>query len=106
MAGPAVLSPDAAPVSRKGRLAPGELVGTLLLAAAYRDDAASPDGLCTAHQVAPARWRLTLPAGPAITVPNAVPHWAGPSLAPRGGLTTCRGRVSATGPVTVGQPGS
>jgi hypothetical protein len=104
--GPAVLSPDAAPVSRQGRLAPGELVGTLLLAAAYRDDAASPDGLCTAHQVAPARWRLTLPAGPALTVPNAVPHWAGPSLAPQGGLTTCRGRVSATGPVTVGQPGS
>ncbi|HEY6276240.1 MAG TPA: hypothetical protein VIX86_07895, partial [Streptosporangiaceae bacterium] len=75
VAGPAVLSPGAAPVSRLGRLAPGELVGTLLLAAEYRDDPASPDGLCTAHQVAPARWRITLPAGPAITVPNAVAHW-------------------------------
>jgi hypothetical protein len=106
VSGPAILSPGAAPASRQGRLAPGELAGTMLLAAPYRDDPASPNGLCTAHQVAPAGWRITLPAGPAITVPNAVPHWAGGGLTPDGGLTTCRGRLSATGPVTVGQPGS
>jgi hypothetical protein len=103
--GPAVLSPHAAPAGRPGRLAPGELVGSILLIAAYRDDAASRNGLCTAHQVVPARWRIALPAGPAITVPNAAAHGPNGGLTPDGGLTTCRGRVGVAGPVTVGQPG-
>jgi hypothetical protein len=90
VAGTAVLSPHAAPA---------ELAAIILLAAEYRDDPASPDGLCTAHQVMPASWRIVLGTGASISVPNK-------GEGPGRGLTTCRGQLATAGAVSVGTPGS
>jgi hypothetical protein len=84
-------------------LAGGESAGWLLISAEYRDDPASAGGLCTAHQVEPAAFRLTLPAGGALTVSNTGPRpQAVHGLPPNGGLLTCRGELN-TGPgLTIG----
>ena len=58
----------------------GESAAFLLISAEYRDDPVT-GGMCTAHQVEPAAFRLTLPAGGTVTVAN-------------GGLLTCRGELN------------
>lgn len=67
----------------------GEVVADLLMSASYRDDGSSPDGLCTAHRIVPASWRLTF-AGGTRTVANVShnpdPQW--PSL------VSCKGEIN------------
>jgi hypothetical protein len=58
----------------------------LLISAEYRDDPVT-GGLCTAHQVEPAAFRLTLPAGGTVTVAN-------------GGLLTCRRELNTGSELT------
>jgi hypothetical protein len=54
-----------------GKIAPpGSVIADLLMAASYRDDPASQDGICHARLVVPASWRLTLLHG-VRTVANA-----------------------------------
>ena len=53
-------------------LRPG-LVASISVWAEYRDDPASPNGMCTAHQLEPANWRLRLASGALLTVRNADP---------------------------------
>ncbi len=77
----------------------------MTVSAEYRDDPSSPDGLCTAHQVIPATWRILLPSGAEITVPNADPHAAGHAFGPGGALLTCRGELNGGPPVQVGLTG-
>lgn len=86
-------------------LARGESAAWLLISAEYRDDPVT-GGTCTAHQVEPAAFRLTLPAGGTLTVANAGPYQPGVrGLAANGGLLTCRGELN-TGPgltqITIG----
>ena len=62
------------------------------LAAAYRDDASAPNGLCLAHQVVPHLWRVEV-AGRVLTVRNGR---GGKNPQPgRDGLVTCRGAFTA-----------
>lgn len=85
---------------RLDRVHSGELVGELGLQAEYRDGPATVDnGFCMPLWVIPAIWRVRLPDGHAITVPNADPSNSF-KLAPSGGLVTCRGKLArqATGP--------
>jgi hypothetical protein len=91
-----VLTARAAPVPAGQEPGPGEVVGTLLLSAEYRDDTApgATNELCTRHEVVPATWRLTLRDG-VRTVANA--------SEPRGefsSLITCRGRLETAAVVT------
>jgi hypothetical protein len=81
-----------------GQVLPGaESAAWLLISAEYRDDPAT-GGMCTAHQVEPAAFRLTMPAGGTVTVANADTHQpAVRGLAANGGLLTCRGELN-TGP--------
>jgi hypothetical protein len=53
-------------------------------------------GLCTAHQVEPASFRVTLSAGGSLTQVNAAgpPGEAGRDPTSNGGLATCRGKLS------------
>ena len=106
--GSAVLTPDAGPIRWRppGVLAgtrPGELTGSVQLISEYRDGPADVDrGLCEPRWVVPASWRVTLPGG-ALTVANAAT--ADPAgLVPSGGFVTCRGRLGAAAPATVGSP--
>jgi hypothetical protein len=83
----------------------GESAAWLLMSAEYRDDPVT-GALCTAHQVEPAAFRLTLPTGGTVTVANAGPHQPRVrGLAANGGLLTCRGELN-TGPgltrITIG----
>lgn len=75
-------------------LAGGESAAWLLVSAEYRDDPVT-GGMCTAHQVEPAAFRLTLPAGGTVTVANAGTQRQGVrGLAANGGLLTCRGELN------------
>ncbi len=107
--GQAVTSTVSAPVSPPGVLSPAtarvrdtalpplkSMLYVWSLIAEYRDDPASPNGLCTTHWVIPAAWRVRLPAGSAVLVPNADAGNPG-RLDPSGGLVTCRGRLAALG---------
>lgn len=94
VAGPGLLSPHAAVVPDGAAAPAGELVYGWLLVAEYRDGPASVDnGFCQPDWVIPASWRVTLPAGATVVVPNKDPddviglHGAG------GGLVTCRGQL-------------
>jgi hypothetical protein len=107
--GVAVLTPGAGPVRWRppGVLSgiwPGELTGIIPLMSEYRDGPASvARGLCEPLWVVPAMWRVTLPAGGALTVANA--DSADPArLVRSGGFVTCRGHLGSTGPATVGSP--
>jgi hypothetical protein len=64
----------------------------LTLIAEYRDDPPG-GGLCTAHEVIPASWRLTFPDGIRRTVTNRGDHPAYPHF---GSLITCRGRLGTS----------
>lgn len=75
---------------------PGETVADLMLAAEYRDDPTSPDGLCSQHQVVPATWRLVFPDG-TRTVANAS---AGPAYPGFSSLVTCKGQLDTPEPVS------
>ena len=93
-----------APVA--GQVLPGGASAAwLLISAGYRDDPVT-GGMCTAHQVEPAAFRLTLPAGGTVTVANADTYRpAVRGLAANGGLLTCRGELntgSGLSQVTIG----
>jgi hypothetical protein len=95
------VAPDLILTARAARVTPGDfaprgvVIGDLLMAAGYRDDPASPDGLCRAHLVIPAAWRLTLLHGES-TVADASydpqdPHNRYSSL------LTCYGQIDTPG---------
>jgi hypothetical protein len=69
------------------------------LIAEYRD-AATPSGLCNQHVVL-AAWRVRLPGGAVVKVPNADPGTP-VRLEASGAFVTCRGRFSASQPVFFG----
>ncbi|MGO8955935.1 MAG: hypothetical protein ACLQFR_00965 [Streptosporangiaceae bacterium] len=92
-ASPGVLSPDTAPVRELAGAPPTSMVYVWSLIAEYRDDAASPNGLC-ARPVVPAAWRVRLPGGFVVTVPNAEAGNPSGQVA-SGGLVTCRGRLGS-----------
>jgi hypothetical protein len=109
VSGPAVLTPAAGPVRWRppGELAgtrPGELVGMIQLMSEYRDGPADVDrGLCEPLWVTPASWRVVVPGGSALTIPNADP--ASPArLVSSGGFVTCRGRLGVVPPAAVTSP--
>lgn len=106
VATPAVLSPDAPRVTQLTALSPGELVGVMVLSAEYRDDPSSPDGICAARRIVPAIWRIQLPSGASVTVPNSDSLDTGRQFAPDGALLTCRGELDTPSPVEVGQSDS
>jgi hypothetical protein len=90
-AAPGVLSPDTARVWDGAGAPPASMVYSWLLVAEYRDDPAAPGGLCP-HQVIPVAWRVRLPGGFVVTVPNAD---TGSPFGGLAGLVTCRGRLGA-----------
>ena len=91
VAPPGVLSANTGRIPDISTASPTAMTYLLTLGAEYRDDAASPNGLCM-HQVVPATWRVRLPGGFAVTVPNA--DAGSPTrLDSSGGLVTCRGRL-------------
>ena len=70
----------------------------------YRDGPASVDsGLCEPLWVVPATWRVVLPGGSALTVPNADPANRA-RLVSSGGFVTCRGRLGVVPPASVTSP--
>ena len=99
---PAILSPGAAALPAEGSWPPADVVATIQLIAEYRDDPSSPDGLCTSHQVIPAAWQITLPVVQMRITDTS--HDPG-SFLPSGAFLTCRGRLGAFSPVTVGHIG-
>jgi hypothetical protein len=99
---PAILSPRAAALPAHDSWPPGEVVASIQLIAEYRDDPASPDGLCTSHQVSPAAWQITLPAAQ-LRISDTF-HGPG-SFLPSGAFLTCRGHLGAFSPVAVGHIG-
>jgi len=92
VAPPGVLSPDTPRVREEAGPSPASMVYLWALIAEYRD-AATPSGLCTQH-VVPAAWRVRLPGGAVVTVPDADPR-APVQLGPSGAFVTCQGRFSA-----------
>ena len=88
------------PASQHGTVLRPGLVASISVWAEYRDDPASPNGMCTAHQLEPATWRLRLASGAALTVPNADPAGFG-SLTADHGLLTCRGQLDRPQPIVV-----
>jgi hypothetical protein len=102
VAGDAKLTARGSRPDSRERVKPGELLASLHVIAEYRDDPVT-GGLCTAHQVEPATWRLWLPSGASITAPNADHYQLVKNITRDNGLTTCRGRLDqAFSPVTVG----
>jgi hypothetical protein len=94
VARPGLLSPHAAPVPDGAPAPAGELVYGWLLMAEYRDGPASVDnGLCQPDWVIPASWRVTLPGGATVVVPNKDPGDAIGLHGAAGGLVTCRGQL-------------
>jgi hypothetical protein len=78
----------------------GESAAWLLVSAGYRDDPVT-GGICTAHQVEPAAFRLTLPARGTVTVANAAAPQSGVRrLTANGGLLTCRGELNTGSDLT------
>jgi hypothetical protein len=100
IAAPGVLTPDTPAVHDLAPVPPGVLAW--LLQAAYRDDGTSPNGLCAAHYVIPARWRVRLPDGSVVLVPNADSGSQLRLVSSHAGLVTCRGRLGAKGQATLG----
>jgi hypothetical protein len=93
-----VLTPNAARVSVTGPPPPGEVVADLSLAADYRDDPSSANGLCNRQGVTPSSWRLTFPDGPRTVANTALTPT--PGTTGSSGLATCRGQLNPSGPVT------
>ena len=58
-----VLSRRARRVPVESAAPPRERVADLMMDASYRDDPASPDGLCRAHRVVPDSWKLSFGGG-------------------------------------------
>lgn len=99
VARPGVLGPDTPSLRDLAQPAPGTIIYALPLAAEYRDDATTPNGLCT-ERVTPLRWTVQLPGGPAIMVPNNDSGSPFRLLGSSAGLVTCRGRLGAESQVT------
>lgn len=87
-----VLSAHARRVPVEKVAPPGEAVANISMDAHYRDDPASPDGLCSAHRVVPSVWELAM-GGETKRVQNA-------SYDPRNptnefaSLVTCYGEIN------------
>jgi len=99
IAGAGVLGPNTAPVRDLAPPPPGSMIYAWSLMAEYRDDPTSPNGLCADH-VMPVDWRVQLPSGTIVTVPNADTGSPFRLLGASGGLITCRGRLSAMNSAT------
>ena len=106
LAGATVLSPGVGTISRDSPggkligLAPGDLTGSIMLQAEYRDGPANVDnGLCAPLWVVPASWRVTLPDSRSLVVANVDRHNRG--LVRSGGFVTCRGKLGGVSPATV-----
>jgi hypothetical protein len=92
--GPGLLSAHAAVVPDGASAPAGERVYGWLLVAEYRDGPASVDnGYCQPDWVIPASWRVTLPAGATVVVPNQDPGDVIGLHGAAGGLVTCRGQL-------------
>ena len=92
--GPGLLSANAAVVPDGASAPAGERVYGWLLMAEYRDGPASVDnGYCQPDWVIPASWRVTLPGGATVVVPNQDPGDAIGLHGAAGGLVTCRGQL-------------
>jgi hypothetical protein len=87
VAGVTALTPQT-PLAGLAKLPPGKLIAGLLVSAEYVSGA-----LCGQHRPVPASWRIELPSGGTITVPDADPG-AVNKLDPSGGLLTCRGELN------------
>jgi hypothetical protein len=86
------LSPRAAAAVPGRALAPDQLVASLSLSAAYRDD--ENGSLCARHWEVPEAWRVVLRSG-ALAVANGR-GTADARPQGSGGLITCRGRFAAS----------
>jgi hypothetical protein len=94
VASPGLLSPHAAPVPDGAPAPAGELLYGWLLMAEYRDGPASVDnGFCQPDWVIPASWRVTLPGGATVVVPNKDPGDVIGLQGAAGGLVACRGQL-------------
>jgi hypothetical protein len=96
VAGNGELTPRGTAPGADGTLRAGESAASILISAEYRDDPTSSNGLCTAHQLEPASFRVTLPAGGSLTLVNATPatKTKGSDPTANGGLATCRGELN------------
>jgi hypothetical protein len=90
-----VLSPHGNAIPVGGTVPLGEVVAVVQIAAEYRDDSSSPDGLCTEHQIVPALWQLIFSDGVEVVM-NASDDPGYPAFS---SLVTCRGELDA--PTTV-----
>lgn len=99
VAAPGVLGPDTPSLRDLAGPAPGNVIYGLPLMAEYRDDATSPNGLCT-DRVTPLRWLVQLPGGLVIMVPNTDSGSPFRLLGSSSGLVTCRGRLGAKSQAT------
>jgi hypothetical protein len=88
-----MLTPRSSADPSRGQPPLGEVAAQIQMAAEYRDDPSSPNGLCDVHWVIPAAWLVSLSSG-STSVPNASPNSA-PD--PFTNLVTCRGNVGAIG---------
>ena len=66
-----VLTPRADRVPPGDVAPPGETVGDLMMAASYRDDPSSEDGICRSNLVVPTAWRLSLLRGTRTVANNS-----------------------------------
>ena len=94
------LTPDGRQPDEGGRTPAGQLSAWLVLQAAGTHPGGDSAWACQGHQVAPAVFRITLPAGGPLTVPNASAT-RGPALTRVGGLLTCRGRLAGQSPISI-----
>jgi hypothetical protein len=70
VAEPLTLTPRTRRIAPGRQVLAGTTVASIEIAAEYRDDPSSPNGLCQAHRVTPSRWQVTLPTG-TMSVANA-----------------------------------
>jgi hypothetical protein len=91
---PLSLSARTPALDNNGDLPTGATAAHLHLAAGYRDDPTSADGLCTRNEVVPASFRLTLLGGTRL-VPN-VDDQASPG---EHSLFTCKGQLDTPTPI-------
>jgi hypothetical protein len=94
--------PVAGPAMLSSAGQPDALVGQILLSADFRDDPTTANGLCEPFWVVPATWRVVLASGRSLSVANADPGDPRSTIFPSGALVTCRGRISADQPASVG----
>jgi hypothetical protein len=96
------LTPHGTAPAADGTLQAGESVASIVISAEYRDDPTSANGLCTAHQLEPASFRVTLSSGGSLTLANIAlaTRTEGHDPTSNGGLATCRGKLNTAPDLT------